>query len=151
VVHQQHLERWDLTSRRAASILRNFDNSHLQQTLERMEKLGLPAWRDAVGAALLSHITSSLQVAEPPLLAKAMNLLIKYEHWEHLALLELAIWKAECLDRMPDIKNNFSKAVDWMARGWKMHKEELRSSNAIAIVVSLVRPFLDPHSNSCAV
>jgi hypothetical protein len=55
-----------------------------------MEKLGLPSWKDAVRAALFSHLISH---CESDLPAKAEHKLLEYEQSEQLALLELAIWK----------------------------------------------------------
>jgi hypothetical protein len=136
--HGKQVEQFNASLHRAVSVLQRIDDSQQRAVLDRMEKLGSPAWRNAVAAALLIHITSNRQEA---LLAKAMSLLVKYERLEQLALLELAIWKAECLNRMPDIKNDYSKAVSWIKSGWKTLKEELRGSSAIAIIISLVRPY----------
>jgi hypothetical protein len=143
--HRQQVEQFKSTLCGAVSILRNFDQSQGQGALDRMEKLGLSAWRNSVGAAFLSHMTSNLDSTnrQQPLFTRAMQTLVKYERLERLALLELAIWKAECLNRMPDIKDDYSKAVSWMKSGWKTLKEELRGSSAIAIIISLVLPYTE--------
>jgi hypothetical protein len=122
-------------------MLRNFDDSHQQGVLDRMEKLGLPAWKDALRADLFCYLTSDHQT---DLLVKAERTLMKYEQLERLVLLQLAIWKAECLMQMPDTEIGYSKAVDWMKSGWKALKVEMRGSNAIGTVLSLVHPFMGP-------
>jgi hypothetical protein len=137
VGHRRQQEQFQSTFQRAASMLRNYDDCQEQQALDRLELLGSPAWKDAVRAALFSHL-----IADCPkgLLTKAMHTLVKYEQRERLALLELAIWKDLCLQKMPD--SDYSKAVEWMKSGWKTLKQELRNSSAIVTVVSLVRPYI---------
>jgi hypothetical protein len=102
------------TAHRAASMLRKLDGSQHRAVLDRMEKLGLPAWKDAVRAVLFRLLVSDSQ---EHLLEDALQALSKYEQWERLALLELAIWKVVCLSRMPNIKNDYTKAVAWLSSG----------------------------------
>jgi hypothetical protein len=60
----------------------------------------------------------------------------------------LAIWKSQCLMNMPNCKRerdmgNYLAAQEWARSGWKKRKHEVRTSNAIGIIVSAVRPFLE--------
>jgi hypothetical protein len=107
--------------------------------------LGCKAWKNAVKAALYDHTMSTLYTSNPQdSLAAAMTILRKYEYLEPLALLELVVWKAECLKQMPSNHHGIFRAQQWIASGWKAHKTEQRSSNAMSIIVALVQPFLDP-------
>jgi hypothetical protein len=135
--HQWKEDQFKATLDRAISMLRNFDDSQQLGVLDRMEKLGLPAWKDAVRAPLFCHLMSDRQNG---LLSKAEHTLVKYENWERLALLELAVWKAKCLKQMPN--SDYSKAVDWIQSGWKTLKGESRSSNAIGTIITLIGPYV---------
>jgi hypothetical protein len=75
------------------------------------------------------------------LLGKARKLLNKYENMERLSILYLAVWKEECLAQMPAMYT-VSSAREWFAAGWKEHKVEQSNSNAMAVVVRMVQPFL---------
>jgi hypothetical protein len=74
-------------------------------------------------------------------IAKAAELLSKYENAERLSLLYLAVWKEECLAQMPAV-HTIASARQWMTAGWKEHKAEQRSSSAMNVVASLIQPFL---------
>ena len=110
--------------------------------LTRIDRLGLPAWRDAVQACLFRYL--SLQgEADTNNLQQAHVILNKYEHWEGIALLELAVWKAICLVEMPpEACGDYYAAKAWLDSGWKILKPAQRQSNAVDIVLSRVVPFL---------
>jgi hypothetical protein len=56
-------------------------------------------------------------------------------------LLGLAVWKAECLWKMPK-DSSVHDATVWIESGWKKCKGEQLSSNAIPVIVRAVGPFL---------
>jgi hypothetical protein len=91
-------------------------------------------------------------------LRKATRLLEKYEHMERFALLELAVWKATCTRRAGEVKVDPSnlktvedairfaeKLAEKQRSAWKDYKTEMRHSNAIEIIMSLVVPFVGKH------
>jgi hypothetical protein len=122
--------------------LEKLENCRAQGTFERLERLGPTIWREPVQAALFRYI--ALLPGHDCSLTEVTDLLAKYEYWEPQALLELAVWKSECIKQMPKDKVDFLGAQQWIYSGWKALKKEHRDSNAISIVVSMVRPFLDP-------
>jgi hypothetical protein len=137
------------TSRMAGSIQK-------KRAFEQSEWLGCMVWKNAVKAALYDHTKATLHSNPQASLTAAMTMLRKYEYLEPFALLELAVWKAGCLKQMPSlnhdicplscpsINHDIYRAQQWIASSWKAHKAEQRYSNAMSIIVSLVRPFLDP-------
>jgi hypothetical protein len=112
--------------------------------VKRSERLNDPnCWGERHGK-MLSRRPCTTTPCPLYILAAAMTILRKYEYLEPLALLELAVWKAECLKQMPSIHHGIFRAQQWIASGWKAHKTEQRSSNAMSIIIALVQPFLDP-------
>ena len=110
----------------------------------RISTLGLQAWRDRVNSLLLEYMTNaeSSDVAARSKLA-AIELLEKYELMEQVSLLELTIWKTCCQMSKPSGRTGDSFDYHcWLSSGWKQRKEEMRNSNAIAIVITHVFPFL---------
>ena len=104
----------------------------------RVSNLGLQAWRDRVNVLLLDYMTddscSDVDVSE---------LLEKYELMEQVSLLELTIWKTSC--QMSEPSGRSGDSFDWhcwLSSDWQQKKGEMRHSNAIAIVITHVLPFL---------
>lgn len=113
--------------------------------LHRVDQLGLPAWRDAVQAALFRYAIVAPHHTDGAVddqLGAAVAMLQRYEHQERLALLELAVWKGGCLSQMPAVAG-YHAAQEWLATGWQSEKTMQRQPNAVAIVVGTVRPFLE--------
>jgi hypothetical protein len=96
---------------------------------------------DAAAAAADDDDDESVLLERP---RKKLKLCVENER---RTLLELAVWKGECLRQMPVIsQGNAAAAMEWMRSGWKVEKEAQRSSNAMVIVSNAVLPFLD---NGC--
>jgi hypothetical protein len=103
------------------------------------------AARDAVNTQLLHYLieppAASAEVEEEwfeqPV--KKMRLCLSTEQ---LFLIGLAVWKAQCVWNMPPV-TDYATAQEWIRLGWKSSKETLRDSNAMTIVTSSVRPFLE--------
>ena len=131
---------------RTAAATIGMDESSL--LLVRIDCLGLPAWRDAVQASLFRYLSLQDEGNDDNSLQPAYRILNKYEHWERIALLELAVWKAICLVKMPaEACTDYYAAKKWLDSGWKTLKSAQRQSNAVDIVLSRVVPFLDRHSS----
>lgn len=77
-------------------------------------------------------------------LQPALRKLKMCESNERLAVLALAVWKAQCVVDMPkdDVKDAYLAAMEWARKGWKSRKQEQRNANAIDTVVLAVKPFL---------
>jgi hypothetical protein len=109
-------------------------------------------WRDLVQASLFRYLVApmqSLQVDAPleeELLAEALKAIKSYEYWENSALLGCAVWKAQCLQQMPN--GNYLDSRDWLNNRWKTCQSEQQNCAATSTIVSTVRPFLDPLSAS---
>ncbi len=114
-------------------------------------------WENRVLAQLFRYIASDRDGSTKHLL-KADRLLRTYERMERFALLELAVWKATCTRRAGEVKVDpcnlntvedtirFAKKLAEKQRSaWKDYKTELRHSNAIEIIMSLVIPFVGKH------
>jgi hypothetical protein len=107
------------------------------------------AWRSLVQSSLFRYLMTPVpnfyieDPMEEQLLAEALNATKSYLYWENATILGCAVWKAQCLLQMPEI-NGFFAQQQWHTYGWKMYKTQHRESEAISVVVALVRPFLDP-------
>jgi hypothetical protein len=137
------LSRFDKVSnikRRASELCETWENRVLAQLFRYMA-------RDIDDSTDTSHY---LQEAE--------RLLGKYERMERFCLLELAVWKATCTQRAGEVKvdpNNVKTVEDTIRFAqklaekqhsvWKDYKTEMRHSNAIEIIMSLVLPFVGKH------
>jgi hypothetical protein len=134
-----------LCLRQTVRMLKNLNDCRKEGVLDRLDSLGETIWSDAIHTSLFRHITS--KPGHDHSLTKVTELLTRYEYLEPQAMLALAVWKAECLKQMPIHGIDFFRAERWIASGWKALKKEHRDSNAIAIIVLSVRPFLDPPSH----
>jgi hypothetical protein len=142
----------------------------MQEILERTNALGSFKWRDNVMSvnALVRFVsavdesgsnnntaTANANAAATAIttdgncsafLAECKEKLVRYEYLEQFALLELAVWKAECIQQMPTASHprlDVYTAIHWITSGWKTVKMEQRKSSAMSIIVSAVKPFLD--------
>jgi hypothetical protein len=104
--------------------------------LDKLEQSTCPVWKNAIHAELFRHLMNPEDSGRTTLHA-----LSKFEYCERLALLQLAVWKAECIQLVPRTKDSLSCKL------WMQHKSEQTESNAMAIVVEAVRPFLTPPKN----
>jgi hypothetical protein len=115
-----------------------------------------PTWRNAIRAEALQFLMSPHEEEasdhsciyrrynQPvPVPRHQLREMTRYMFLEQLALLALAVWKAQCLMQMPD-GGGFLVSEQWVKSGWKAQKDQHKDSDAMAIVASAVRPFLDP-------
>jgi hypothetical protein len=77
------------------------------------------------------------------MLSQAVDKLRHCEFLEGLAVLGLAVWKSMCLLQMPELCD-YLVAKRWTMTDWKTCKPAQCESNAMNVIVSSVRPFLDP-------
>jgi hypothetical protein len=122
------------------ALLRNM--LKVKGTTDRIGKLASSAQQDAVRGALFRYMMSMPNQEQT--FEVAMKMLSKYENLEPLVLLELAVWRAECLKQMPSISDDFFQAEQWLSGGWKVLKKVQQNSNSMGIILSLVQPFLGP-------
>jgi hypothetical protein len=120
-----------------------------KSTASRFYKLyefGNRTGQDAVAASLFRYLIT------PPyhvFLHTASEDMEKYEYLEHLSLVSLAVWKAECLWQMP-LGLNYYEAQRYIKDDWKNKKVDLHESNARSVVVAAMRSFLDPQQAKVA-
>jgi hypothetical protein len=74
------------------------------------------------------------------MLEQVHTILDQLEQKERLSLLELAIWKAQCLLDMP-FKTEYVETLQWHSDKWKSNKLKHHGSNTGAIIVAAVLPF----------
>ena len=74
----------------------------------------------------------------------AHKLLLQYQHWERISLLELAVWKFACLNSMDNEngKVSFLEWSRWFESGWKQHKKSHYRCKQVVIVMKAIVPFL---------
>jgi hypothetical protein len=101
-------------------------------------------WRDTVQAGLFRYMSLDFSSKlEDESLQLAIQQLQCVEHWERQVVLALAVWKSQCLLEMPK-GLGYSESQQWVRSSWKAFKEEKKTTNAVAIVLEQVRPFLGP-------
>jgi hypothetical protein len=123
--------------------VKDLHSTRAEGVMARLEKLGCASWRNDVKGSLLSYVLSNANVQQETLVT-VVTKLHDYEYAERLALIKLAVWKAECLKKMPAVGDDVVMADRWFTVGWKKYKTEQRNASAVVIVVSAVAPFLDP-------
>jgi hypothetical protein len=103
----------------------------------------IPAAIDAVHAEFYRYLIAPAadnERDENGLLDRPLKKLKACFQSEALMLLALAVWKAQCLQQMPP---NDEAARDWIQSGWKSSKAQQSHSNAMEIILTSVRPFLN--------
>jgi hypothetical protein len=142
--HQQKVDRLNVSINDGLSMQRLLHSPQMQSAMDRSEILGSPAWRNTVRAELFRCLTvkPTPGLDRNQLLAPALQLLCEFEHLELLALLKLAVWKAQCLQQMRAVHIDFFAIEQWRVSGWKTLKKEYQNNNAMTIIASLVRPIL---------
>jgi hypothetical protein len=142
-----HLEKMEVASatyirykHKLGNMIELFDDSRFKR-LKREDSRSLP---DNVLASVYRCIMFDAPHDLTQYMAtdEAAIVLEKYENMERLAVLHLAVWKAECLSQMPAVVYTLSSAQEWMTKGWKDCKAEHGKSGAMHTIVSLVLPFL---------
>jgi hypothetical protein len=96
---------------------------------------------DVLAAAYRFTAAKSEKEKKKHTIGKVVSLMHKYEFGERLALLSLAVWKVECMSKMP-VTSDYLAAQTWFSSGWKSHKLKNRKSKTMTTIVSLVLPFL---------
>jgi hypothetical protein len=140
------------------TLLDRFDSvSRIERRASKLFK----TWEDRVIAHLFRYMAGDVKASnENHHLLEAERLLEKYELMERFALLELAVWKATCTRHAGEVKVDpkdvktvedairFVDAIrvaEKQGSGWKDYRTEMRHSNAIEIIMSLVIPFVGKH------
>ena len=110
---------------------------HETHSLSRVPRLHSEQWQDKVfgmffrGMFYKNHNITSERVE---------RVLSHYNLVDSLSLLELAVWKAICLENAPE--SGYVQMMAWHRGGWKTLKEQKRRCNAIYIVLHGVLPYL---------
>jgi hypothetical protein len=136
---EKDVERASLVARRASYILANPLYGKIQALPEQIPATAI----DAVHAELyrcLIALAASNAWCEFDSLDRPLKKMKACFQTESLVLLALAVWKAQCLKQMP---TSDTAAQDWIQSGWKSCKAQQPYSNAMEIIVTSVRPFLD--------
>jgi hypothetical protein len=113
--------------------------------LERINKLPNPLWRQHIRAMINLYLT---EPGNPPqLLLSALNTIGEYEQQEQCTLLTLAVWKAQCVVTckvllFPAVGKDERFTASFDDRQWTACKQEQWNSNAMTVIVPLVRSFL---------
>jgi hypothetical protein len=113
-----------------------------------------PLWRDFVQAALFRYLVAPMcdtldmegALGERDLLKQALERVQSRQFWNHSSLLACAVWKAQCMLKMPVGGGGLFAHQQYEISGWKRSKPQQLKSAAISTIVSSVRPFLDPHT-----
>ena len=114
----------------------------LQETrsLFRVPRLHSEQWQDKIFAIFFRGMFYKNQNTTK---ARMESVISHYELMEQVSLLELAVWKAACLEDMPQAaKKGYMQITAWFRSGWKTLKEQNRRCGAIGTVLSGVLPFL---------
>jgi hypothetical protein len=104
------------------------------------EEIQWQGWRNRIHLAFLETLAlPSDSITRKEGMGKIKKMKTWYVQREFLIPLELAIWKSQCLQDMPPERECY---LSWATMGWKDNKAQQWDSNARAIIVSLVQPFL---------
>jgi len=123
------------TKAHTAEVMGMFQESQL--LVARVDVLDHLRWRHylkgLLGQALLEKNHS--------LLERTASLVEHYEDLDRISLLELAVWKACCLNNPKQILSYISWQR-WVNYGWKSNKMPFFRCNEIVIIVQAILPFL---------
>lgn len=111
----------------------------------RILQLGHVTWQNDLRAMLVPYHELGGDQEAAVDYVKVEQKLGKYELRGIVGLLQLVAWKAAIFSQ-----HHPSEIFDFLEfhrRGWKKHKENMRCSNGIAIVVRSVMPFLENPPN----
>ena len=134
-----HKERVASVRRMQDQVKNTLNIVHSTRSLFRVPRLHSEQWQDKVfamffrGMFFKNHDTTTESVE---------SVLAHYELMEHVSFLGLAVWKAACLEDMPESTKGLIQVMAWYRGGWKTKKEEKRRCSAIGVVVGVVLPFL---------
>lgn len=114
----------------------------------RINQLSFPQWQQQVYGLifLLSYNRdTAYKLLKDPTHSPehaVLKLLQRLEKKERLSLLELAVWKAHCLNSTSNIAS-YIDFLRWSKTGWKEVKQTQKNNPGIDIVVQNVAVFLD--------
>jgi hypothetical protein len=104
------------------------------------EEIHWQGWRQQLLFATLEALPLSSDSSEgKKAVDKVKNMKTWYMQREPLIPLQLAVWKSQCLQDVPQVPECY---LSWVTSGWKVNKAKQWDSNASAMVASLVQPFL---------
>jgi hypothetical protein len=123
--------------------------SPFHSELDLLDQITHARWRNSVQAGLFRFVfcPATDVHADNELLRQTLLNLRRHHCSERLALVGLAAWKAQCLCQVPD-SGHYLTYAQWIASGWKTCKASQRDSNAMNVIVTSVKPFLDPPQTS---
>jgi hypothetical protein len=125
--------------KRSCRIMSEPNHTTIQKKADTIQS---PLWKNTVHAEVHRYIFAR-EDPDHLLLDVPLRTLESYNALQCLVMLDLAVWKGQCLQQMPIVTDVFT-AHRWFTSGWKIHKAEQRQSNsAMSTIVALVRPFLD--------
>jgi hypothetical protein len=107
--------------------------------IRKLERIRWQDWKNHVHAAMFECLTLLPDTTGKGALKRVIKIMTWYEQRELLIPLQLAIWKSQCLVDLPPVLGCY---IFWATTGWKANKGKQWDSNARAIIVSLVEPFL---------
>jgi hypothetical protein len=109
----------------------------VHEEIVRFNQVQSTPWKASVHSAMFEYLFDTSKGSKRP----PMALMRRYEHREQMALLELAVWKSQCLSQMP-YSLDYLSSEQWKNSGWKDLKPQQKNSNAMLIITSAVRQFL---------
>eukprot|EP00977_Amphora_coffeiformis_P021045 scaffold8752_cov160-Amphora_coffeaeformis.AAC.5 len=104
-------------------------------------KLGHKSWQNDIRSLLVPYHEIGNNLTVDVDYHQVENKLKMYALMESISLLELAAWRAAVFTEHHP--TGIYEFVEFMRKGWKKHKKEMRRSNLIAIMVRGVLPFLE--------
>jgi hypothetical protein len=109
---------------------------------KRVLGLGSPFWKAHMHMMAYQFMTERESLVTLPVLEKQLS---KFENVERMTLLNLAIWKSECI--MEGTFNNFRDYLgflEWTSSGWKTLKTDVYNrSSTRSVIGALVLPYLE--------
>jgi hypothetical protein len=113
--------------------------------ITNLEKIFPPAWKRHVEFALFENLVLSSMTTDAAL-RKVCQMKPYYEQQELMFPLQMAVWKAQCVQIFPAngiiLINSWDEWSKWLQEGWKANKSTHRDSNEMSLIAFLVRPFV---------
>jgi hypothetical protein len=125
--------------------------SDIRMDLSIASKIGCQKWIDPVQASIYRYLTTSplsnVDDNSTAYLHRLRNRVDTKLMNEGLVILELAVWRAQCILQLPKNADCLT-AMQWTNAGWKASKAAQQVSAAMRTIVKNVALFLRPHGDS---
>jgi hypothetical protein len=144
---QEDLNKVLMSSHRVCAIY----SQPLCRDIAMLDQIVHAAWKRDIQAELYNFMIAPPVIVSPEafckrreaeLLERPTKKLKTTLQNERLTLLGLAVWKAKCMCQIPPV-TDYHGVQEWLRSDWKTCKAEQLTSNAMDIIVSAVRSFLD--------